>query len=227
MQSRWSTRRWFLRAAVTAAGGALLDSARRKAFAQSKQGGPDMHEPSSYLAYVGSRTTRERNARGDGINVYREDGATGRWTHLQLVSGLANPAYLAFDRTKQFLYAVHGDLSDISAFSIDPAAGNLTLINSAGTFGNNPVHLAVDPTNRFIVVANTSLRASCCWHARRHCSQRQPGLYRIRKCLGCGRATPEDRPVSCESAHAGPIACRNVSSATLRPHNTTATVRPL
>ena len=113
-----------------------------------------MHEPSSYFAYVGSRTTRERNARGDGINVYRGDGATGRWTHLQLVSGLANPAYLAFDRSKQFLYAVHGDLSDISAFSIDPAAGRLTLINSAGTFGNNPVHLAIDPTNRFIVVAN-------------------------------------------------------------------------
>jgi 6-phosphogluconolactonase (cycloisomerase 2 family) len=113
-----------------------------------------MHEPPTYFAYVGSRTTQERNARGDGINVYRGDRATGRWTHLQLVSGLANPAYLAFDRSKQFLYAVHGDLSDISAYSIDPAAGKLTLINSAGTFGNNPVHLTIDPTNRFIVVAN-------------------------------------------------------------------------
>ena len=113
-----------------------------------------MHEPSNCFAYVGSRTTRERNARGDGINVYREDSATGRWTHLQLVSGLANPAYLAFDRTQQFLYAVHGDLSDISAFRIEPATGKLTFINSAGTFGKNPVHLAIDPTNRFIVVAN-------------------------------------------------------------------------
>jgi 6-phosphogluconolactonase (cycloisomerase 2 family) len=70
------------------------------------------------------------------------------------VSGLANPSYLAFDRTRQFLYAVHGDLSDISAFRIEPATGKLTFINSAGTFGNNPVHLAIDPTNRFIVVAN-------------------------------------------------------------------------
>jgi len=113
-----------------------------------------MHDPSSCFAYVGSRTTRERNARGDGINVYREDAVTGGWTHLQLVSGLANPSYLAFDRTQQFLYAVHGDLSDISAFRIEPATGKLTFINSAGTFGNNPVHLAIDPTNRFIVVAN-------------------------------------------------------------------------
>jgi 6-phosphogluconolactonase (cycloisomerase 2 family) len=113
-----------------------------------------MDEAPAYFAYVGSRTTRERNARGDGINVYREDAVTRRWTHLQLVPGLANPAYLAFDRSKRFLYAVHGDLSDISAFSIDPATGKLTFINSAGTFGNNPVHLAIDPTNRFIVVAN-------------------------------------------------------------------------
>ncbi len=113
-----------------------------------------MHDPSSCFAYVGSRTTRERNARGDGINVYREDAVTGGWTHLQLVSGLANPSYLAFDRTQQFLYAVHGDLSDISAFRIEPATGKLTFINSIGTFGNNPVHLAIAPANRFIVVAN-------------------------------------------------------------------------
>jgi 6-phosphogluconolactonase (cycloisomerase 2 family) len=113
-----------------------------------------MHDPTRCFAYVGSRTTRERNARGDGINVYQQDVATGRWTHLQLVTGLANPSYLAFDRSRQFLYAVHGDLSDISAFSVDPDTGKLTFINSAGTDGKNPVHLSIDPTNRFIVVAN-------------------------------------------------------------------------
>jgi 6-phosphogluconolactonase len=113
-----------------------------------------MPEPSNCFAYVGSRTTRERNARGDGINVYRHDATTGRWTHVQLLSGLANPSYLALDRSKRFLYAVHGDLSDISAFHVDPASGKLTFINSASTSGKNPVHLSIDPTNRFIVVAN-------------------------------------------------------------------------
>jgi len=113
-----------------------------------------MQETPVYFAYVGSRTTQERNARGDGINVYRVDALTGHWAHLQLVSGLANPSYLAFDHSRQFLYAVHGDLSDISAFSIEAATGKLTLINSAGTSGKNPVHLAIDPTNRYIVVAN-------------------------------------------------------------------------
>lgn len=108
----------------------------------------------SFFAYVGARTTRERNARGDGLNVYRVDGRTGNWTHVQLVSDLVNPSFLAFDRSGDFLYTVHGDLSDVTAFSINGDTGQLTRLNSAGTEGKNPVHLAVDPTNRFVIVAN-------------------------------------------------------------------------
>ena len=107
-----------------------------------------------YFAYVGSRTTRERNARGDGINVYRVDAATSQWTHVQLVDGLLNPSFLTLDRSGRFLYCVHGDASEISAFSIDPERGKLTFINQETTAGKNPVHLSVDPGNRFLIVAN-------------------------------------------------------------------------
>lgn len=107
-----------------------------------------------YFAYVGCRTTRERDARGDGINVHRVDAASGRWEHVQLVPGLVNPSFLAFDRTKRFLYTVHGDSSEVSAFRVDPATGRLAPLNRRSTEGKNPVHLAVDPTNRFLVVAN-------------------------------------------------------------------------
>ncbi|WP_249140158.1 MULTISPECIES: lactonase family protein [Bradyrhizobium] len=113
-----------------------------------------MPASSSSFVYVGARTTRERNARGDGLNVYRMDNATGRWAHLQLLGDLVNPSFLAFDRSQRFLYTVHGDLSDITAMAIDPAAGTLRVINRQSTEGKNPVHLAVDPTNRFVVVAN-------------------------------------------------------------------------
>ena len=37
------------------------------------------------FAYVGSRTTRERNARGDGITVWSMDEATGDLTPVQTV----------------------------------------------------------------------------------------------------------------------------------------------
>jgi 6-phosphogluconolactonase len=107
-----------------------------------------------YFAYVGSRTTRERNARGDGINVYHVDAADSHWTHVQLVDGLLNPSFLTLDRSGRFLYCVHGDSSEISAFRIDPESGKLTFINQETTAGKNPVHLSVDPGNRFLVVAN-------------------------------------------------------------------------
>jgi 6-phosphogluconolactonase len=110
--------------------------------------------PASAFAYVGSRTTRERNARGDGINVYRIDGETNAWAHVQLVPGLLNPSFLALDRSRRFLYAVHGDASEISAFRIDPATGKLAFVNRVTTGGKNPVHLSVDPSNGFVLVAN-------------------------------------------------------------------------
>jgi 6-phosphogluconolactonase (cycloisomerase 2 family) len=149
-QSQERTRRRFLRATASVAGLGLAG------FAASSlaKGVRAMSESSAYFAYVGSRTTRERNARGEGINVYRGAGQSGQWSHLQLISGLANPSYLAFDRSRRFLYAVHGDLTDISAFAIDPRTGTLSHLNSVSTFGKNPVHLTIDPTNRWVIVAN-------------------------------------------------------------------------
>ena len=123
--------------AVSAAG----EGARRKGVAMAG------------LAYVGCRTSRERNAQGDGIGVWRI-GPDRRWTRLQLVGDLVNPSYLAFDRTGRFLYTVHGDGEEASAFSIDPASGQLAFLNRVKTGGWNPVHLMPDPANRFMVVAN-------------------------------------------------------------------------
>jgi 6-phosphogluconolactonase (cycloisomerase 2 family) len=105
------------------------------------------------IAYVGCRTSRDRNARGDGIGVYAI-GKDGLWTRVQLVGDLLNPSYLAFDRERQFLYTVHGDSSEASAFRIAPETGELTFLNRVTTGGRNPVHLAPDPTNRFMVIAN-------------------------------------------------------------------------
>ena len=107
-----------------------------------------------YYAYVGCRTTRDRNARGDGIQVYKVEAATGRWEHVQLLADLVNPSFLTFDGTGRFLYTVHGDLSAVSGFRIDPATGKLTKFTEADTKGKNPVYLAIDPTNRHMIVAN-------------------------------------------------------------------------
>jgi 6-phosphogluconolactonase len=109
---------------------------------------------SNMFAYVGCRTTRERNARGDGISVFRVDTDSGALERVQLVTDLVNPSFLALSRDGERLYTVHGDLSDVSAFAVDQASGTLRFINTQSTQGQNPVHLALDPSGRYLVVAN-------------------------------------------------------------------------
>jgi 6-phosphogluconolactonase len=156
--TRRVSRRWLLRAAAGAAGGVLLGGRARAAYHSDPE--PRITEggsrPGSYFVYTGCYTSKERGGHGEGINVYRFGTATGRWSPVQQLKGLPNPSYLAFDRTRNFLYAVHGDSSDISAYSIDSRSGKLTPLNRASTGGKNPAHLSVDPTNRWVVVANYS-----------------------------------------------------------------------
>ena len=119
--------------------------APQSAFAQTPQ--------SPLYAYVGSFTSTERDGQGDGINVYRVDPASKDWTHIQNVN-LVNPSFLALDKTHRFLYSAHADLNYATAFSIDATSGRLRLLNRQETGGMNGVHLAVDQSNRFLVVSN-------------------------------------------------------------------------
>jgi 6-phosphogluconolactonase len=152
------TRRQVLMQAIEAVGASLwLGSVSLLAYSKSNHNasishvqpkGPSMH------AYIGSRTTRERNARGEGITVCRVDPQSGTLERTQLVTGLVNPSYLTVNRGGKFLYAVHGDESSVSAFKIDRSTGHLELIGHQSTQGGNPVHLTLDPTERFLLVAN-------------------------------------------------------------------------
>jgi 6-phosphogluconolactonase len=106
------------------------------------------------FAYVGSFTTVQRKARGNGIHVYRVDGATGIWAHVQHIPDLMNPSFLALSHDQRFLYSVHGDSDYATAFALGPKTGQTRLINRAVTGGTNGVRQAVDPSGRFLVVAN-------------------------------------------------------------------------
>ena len=52
-------------------------------------------EPVALVAYVGFRTGRKRNARGEGISVYGVDAELGQLERVQLVCGLVNSTFLA------------------------------------------------------------------------------------------------------------------------------------
>ncbi len=114
---------------------------------------------SKYLVYVGTYTEKKSK----GIYAFRFDPATGRLSALGLAAETVNPAFLAIDPSRRFLYAVNeisqcGGRSSggVSAFAIDPGTGKLTFLNEVPSGGASPAHLAVDKTGRFVLVANYS-----------------------------------------------------------------------
>lgn len=103
-------------------------------------------------AYVGCRTTRERNARGKGLKVYRISRETGDWQEIQCLETEPNPSYQTLDRKEKFLYSVHGDFTKVSSYRILDD-GRLEPMNTIDIGGKNPVYITPDRTNRFLVVA--------------------------------------------------------------------------
>lgn len=105
------------------------------------------------FAYIGSRTTRERNACGDGISICHINPSTGQIELIKMVKDLINPSFLTISNSKKYLYAVHGDMSYVSAFAIQ-SDGDLVFIDRLECGGKNPVHLAVDRYDRYLVISN-------------------------------------------------------------------------
>src|SRR5262249_55058587 len=84
------------------------------------------------------------------------DPATGAWTHVQHIGDLVNPSYLALSGDQRFLYSVHGDEAHATAFALDRTSGEAKLLGKGSTGGKNGVRQAVDPSGKFLVVANYS-----------------------------------------------------------------------
>ena len=105
------------------------------------------------FVYVGSFTTVQRKARGKGISVYRVESA-GAWTLVEAFETIANPGYVALGHGQRFLYASHGDGDSVSAYAIDAQTRKLKFLNQQPSHGDNGPHLTVDPTDRYVVVAN-------------------------------------------------------------------------
>ncbi|HEX4227333.1 MAG TPA: lactonase family protein [Bryobacteraceae bacterium] len=109
------------------------------------------------LVYIGTFTT----GASKGIYAYRLDEATGRMTPLGLVAEAQSPSYLAVSPNRRFLYAVNEidrfegkKAGSVSAFSIDRASGKLTLLNRVSSGSPGPTHVAIDPSGKWLFVAN-------------------------------------------------------------------------
>jgi 6-phosphogluconolactonase (cycloisomerase 2 family) len=132
---------------ATFAAGGLIPVARHASAAEPAAGAAPL------FAYIGCFSTARRKAEGKGISVYRID-PDGAWTQLQTLETVPNPQFIAFDRQQRFLYSVHGDGTEVSAYAIDKPSGRLRFLNKQPTNGNNSTHLTPDPSNRYMVIGN-------------------------------------------------------------------------
>ena len=102
-------------------------------------------------------------SQGKSKGIYRCDlnPATGKLTTPALAGETVNPSFIAIHPNKRFLYAV-GEIGTfkgkktgaISAFAIDQATGNLTLLNQQPSAGTGPCHVNVDRTGKYVLAAN-------------------------------------------------------------------------
>jgi 6-phosphogluconolactonase len=119
--------------------------------------GPAPAKPGKVRVYVGTYTSGESK----GIYRLQLDLATGALTPEGEPTPTVNPSFLAFHPSGRFLYAVNetgesrtDKSGGVSAFSIEGAAGSLTLLNQQPSGGPAPCHLWVDKEGRHVLVAN-------------------------------------------------------------------------
>jgi 6-phosphogluconolactonase len=116
-------------------------------------------EAQKYRVYVGTYTTGA--GAGRGIQLLELDMATGTLTSRGLAGESVNPSFLAVHPSRRFLYAV-GETAEfngektgaVSAFTIDPASGSLSLLNQQSSRGPGPCYVTVDRAGKNVLVAN-------------------------------------------------------------------------
>lgn len=106
-----------------------------------------------YFVYVGTYTNKTDS---QGIYLYEFSSDTGKLTSKGLAAKTTDPSWVALHPNGKFLYAANesGKASMVSAFSIDPATGKLTLLNQLPALGEDPCHLSFDQTGKYLLVAN-------------------------------------------------------------------------
>lgn len=123
------------------------------------------------IAYVGTYTSPLKNmlktqvdlppGNGRGIHLFHVNRTTGEMTPFGIHEMGTSPSALAFNEDKTILYSANEterigetEAGSVSAFTINPADGKLTLINSVSSGGKGPAHLSIHPSGKFVLVAN-------------------------------------------------------------------------
>ncbi len=106
--------------------------------------------------YIGTYTNKQKQ----GIFIFDMDTKTGHLTPSVAGPETPNPTFLAIHPNGKYLYAANEisnfegkDAGSVSAYAIE-ANGALTLLNRQSAGGSGTCHIALDPANKYALVAN-------------------------------------------------------------------------
>jgi 6-phosphogluconolactonase len=116
------------------------------------------HSPAAnhtYLALVGTYTNKTESK---GIYVYEFDADSGKLTAKGVAAETPDPSWVVIHPNGRFAYAANeaGKPSTVTAFSLDAKTGKLTQLNQLPALGEDPCHLSLDKTGKYLFAANYS-----------------------------------------------------------------------
>ncbi len=123
------------------------------------------------IAYVGTYTSPLKNmpatqvdlppGNGKGIHIFQVNRTTGAMTPAGVFPLGGSPSFVALNATGTRLYCTNetdrtgkDQQSTVSAFTVNRADGQLTLMNTVGSGGAGSTHAHIHPSGRFLLVAN-------------------------------------------------------------------------
>ena len=157
------SRRSFLKSAVVLAGSAPLLVAGA--------GAPSGGGKAPLMAYVGTFSSPLRDVlptqvdlppgNGRGIHLYQVNRTTGAMTPSGVYELGTSPNCLALNAAGTCLYSTNetdrvgeGNEGTVSAFAINRADGQLTLLNTVRSGGAGPTYVSIHPSGKFALIAN-------------------------------------------------------------------------
>src|ERR1700712_1281544 len=157
MRPAMISRRSFLKASTALAAGAV---ANVNAAATTRP----------LMAYVGTYSSPLKKipkgqvdlpaGNGRGIHLFQVDRTSGALSPAGVVEMPNSPSSLAFNAAGTRVYSSNetdkadDDAGTVSAFAINPADGQLKLLNTISSGGAGPTYISVHPSDRFVLVAN-------------------------------------------------------------------------
>ena len=158
------SRRMLLQVTAGSAASVAFVTSGGREVSRAQEATPMAQAGNPQFAYVGSDSRTAIDAGADpadvGISVFSVAPDTGALTLVQTVPS-DNAFFFAFDPTQRFLYAVNviGDYEgeesgSVEAYAVDAETGKLTFLNRQSSAGSTAAQPAVDPSGRYLVVAN-------------------------------------------------------------------------